>query len=887
MATTWLSTNLYPPIVETYAPSFLRTSKCRLYFAISTYNTLSDIASAQVMVNHQNTNTSALATSLYPTGIKIAQVNLDTSIDGDYKYYIDIEASDLQAGSFGVNQYYKVQIRFTGTDATTPPENGKIAGWLTKNLTHFSEWSTIILVKGISQPILSLVDFKASNGAGMVFSNEVTQLVGNLQFEDSQEKETLKAYQVQVYLNATGELVSDSGVIEIEEYNSRSLNYTLKTALEDGRSYKLKVTYWTSGYYSETNEYLFSIIQGAYDSLNAIATATAEDDYGRIVLKVTSTDNVPYMGNITIRRSCSDTNFLIWEDIQNFAIAESSPINFKWYDYTAESGKWYKYAVQKRSTSGQRGTVIRSNEAILYLNDIFLGNQDLIFCIKLDPNISSFKHNIIESKTDTIGSKYAYFKRNGNVNYKSFPISGIISRWCDEDNEFTDPEGLLSTAEIDRYPDLIEQQNIAEYRDYLYEKAFRDKIVEFLYKNDVKLFRSITEGNILVKLMNISLTPNKTLGRMIYSFSADAYEIDECSIDNYNKYHIIDVGTYATVVENKFSKIGQYDGAVTANRDFIQNQMMNQYYTSVTNGYVIHPEDLSWLRVQFESDPYLIHCAEDGSLRKIDSTENYDESTIAYGHIMNVNGQQLLVLGSTYELKGNDVSVVSLSFVSNENVIIDYQINLHEVENPDLKSTNITYSTKVGQVISTHMGKENIIDNITNKHYVMIGNTYRRVISVDEITIEAEPGTYVYTRMYGRELQRSEIGSTGVLRIYEDYGTIQNLFISGKKLTEVNSKELAQNEGNYYITDITAESVSNISAPILNGVYNITGEVKSEDLFFTYDGQYNTDLNEIATSGQMIYYNGSWYHFKDGQVLCPIDAIVDYVFEMMEGEYQV
>jgi len=44
-----------------------------------------------------------------------------------------------------------------------------------------------------------------------------------------------------------------------------------------------------------------------------------------------------------------------------------------------------------------------------------------------------------------------------------------------------------------------------------------------LYKNNVKLFRSATEGNILVKLMDISFTPNITLHRHIYSFSCTAY----------------------------------------------------------------------------------------------------------------------------------------------------------------------------------------------------------------------------------------------------------------------------------------------------------------------------------------------------------------------------
>ena len=41
-------------------------------------------------------------------------------------------------------------------------------------------------------------------------------------------------------------------------------------------------------------------------------------------------------------------------------------------------------------------------------------------------------------------------------------------------------------------------------------------------------------------LSNISITPNETLGRMVYSFSATATEVAAANIDNYVKYGIVD-----------------------------------------------------------------------------------------------------------------------------------------------------------------------------------------------------------------------------------------------------------------------------------------------------------------------------------------------------------
>jgi len=66
------------------------------------------------------------------------------------------------------------------------------------------------------------------------------------------------------------------------------------------------------------------------------------------------------------------------------------------------------------------------------------------------------------------------------------------------------------------------------------------KVSEFLYDGQPKLFRSATEGNFIIKVMDVSLTPNATLGRRIVSFTATAYEIAECTVENFKKYNILE-----------------------------------------------------------------------------------------------------------------------------------------------------------------------------------------------------------------------------------------------------------------------------------------------------------------------------------------------------------
>jgi hypothetical protein len=52
----------------------------------------------------------------------------------------------------------------------------------------------------------------------------------------------------------------------------------------------------------------------------------------------------------------------------------------------------------------------------------------------------------------------------------------------------------------------------------MHERRFRNEVLKWLNNGEPKVFRSPTEGNFIVRLMNVSLTPDEKLGRMIYTF---------------------------------------------------------------------------------------------------------------------------------------------------------------------------------------------------------------------------------------------------------------------------------------------------------------------------------------------------------------------------------
>jgi hypothetical protein len=73
------------------------------------------------------------------------------------------------------------------------------------------------------------------------------------------------------------------------------------------------------------------------------------------------------------------------------------------------------------------------------------------------------------------------------------------------------------------------------------ERMFKMKVLEWLTNGEPKVYRSPAEGNFIVRLMNSSLSPNDTLGRMLHTFSSTAYEIADFNYSNLGEMGFISV----------------------------------------------------------------------------------------------------------------------------------------------------------------------------------------------------------------------------------------------------------------------------------------------------------------------------------------------------------
>lgn len=233
-----------------------------------------------------------------------------------------------------------------------------------------------------------------------------------------------------------------------------------------------------------------------------------------------------------------DSNHTLYRNIIGtslwWPITELKP-GIPYNDFTIESEMPYRYAIN--ANSGDEVS-ISNNSIFVPLNHILLRDTERQLKIQFNPKISNFKQTILEQKFDTIDGKYPIFMRNGATSYKEFGIGGIITQESDDQALFYD-QLQQSNKNRDATPSSATE-------DYFYnaifrnERIFREEVLRWLNNGGVKLFRSPAEGNILIRLTNISLTPLEQLGRRIYSFSATAYEIAPYSFTSLQDYNFFD-----------------------------------------------------------------------------------------------------------------------------------------------------------------------------------------------------------------------------------------------------------------------------------------------------------------------------------------------------------
>ena len=579
-----MATTLFPPEVLIDQPTQIygKENVYYLYFSFSQFNTMSDIAAVQITLRDISNN-NIIKSEKAPYGIYQFETTNIQQKEHNNMYYIGISDSWLTKSS--ANTQFKFQIRFVSTGESFKTHlDYDFPTWISKNSGRLSEWSEVGILQLTEEPTFTCSPQPHLNEKGFfeskIFTGNITISYNNNY--DSVEKIRLKLGEA----DWTNWITVDSPHQDktTSKYIS-SLSYTFKNLLLNKHEYKILIEYQTHKKYNQIYS-LFTFTTGfkEEDILPAGGISMSvipETDRGDMLLtikglyKITNPAFKPNnLIHIQIMRTSSEAinPYGIWEKIRDcsFLISEQED-TFIWRDKTIAASVWYKYGFILVAPNNVYSKFYTPAEEpkVCYFEDMFLDNEDNSLRIRFDQDITNFKYVVNEQITNTLGNQYPTIFRSGNTKYRQFNISGTI---CSEAENMYDnsvdifnnsvmihdkshkkiliediSKNILYSEDVIKskvgekyYDNFIKQYNIQpNVNNYIYEKYFRDKVIDILYANNVKLLRTLTEGNILVKLTNISLTPNKTLSRRIYSFSATATEIAEDTVEKYNKYNVL------------------------------------------------------------------------------------------------------------------------------------------------------------------------------------------------------------------------------------------------------------------------------------------------------------------------------------------------------------
>jgi len=532
--------------------------------------------------------------------------------------------------------------------------------------------------------------------------------------------------------------------------------------------------------------------QSAHVMADIIGTSLyKEEDEGRVAIKFYSDSDNPYSGNLCIRRSDSKTNFTVWDDVFIYIAKEEVISDIPiYYDYTIESGVWYKYGVQIIDRDGYRGQLETiSNPVIRNFNYSFLlGKDNQQLKLTFDNTMNSFKYQVADSRIDPIGSKYTNIQRNANNYYRVFPINGLISFNMDESLLFCNKMAVYSYEDVvELYTQYNKDNNISQY-DYIYERDFREKVLEFLQDGEFKLFKSPTEGNIIVRLMDINCTPNQSLSRMIYSFTSNAYEVDKATMENYLKYGFYEVAEPGTDFSTYSTRLGQLSMDLPTGTNVFQ-KIYEKYDSGEKNlaGYTKKIGNIHHIKITFDDKPLRVKNSGD---------------EIVVGNNFIINGTLVTVYDPVrmYEFDGrleyttsDSLAILgdSEGLVNTVHVTIDflYEIKSDLYQGKRIQSRQVKEG--VGQLFEECQPGENLFNEIYYKYYSDWEYIFQYLTTLTSIEIEADPAAVFGVRDDSEsQAQQHVVGATGQLRLYniEDIKELRYLGIQDSNGNLVNSK---------------------------------------------------------------------------------------------------
>lgn len=819
---------LYPPYIEGTIPAFCKNSEGTVVMTVP-FSMNKAVSKSSVIGLYLKVKTVQSNTLLFTTH------TTNYNIDSKYEAYFTL--SEGQASKLRIGQYYKVQIAYQSSD-------------------DIGYYSTVAVVKFTTAPIITIADL-ATNAINMhkySYTGHYTQVsyqyagvslnaetykpnvyyilrngsfvlctdngynstteyfqrfiiadANHAQYKDTSEKEYYYRFTL---TDKAGNIVDDSGKLlhdnsnDINSYESHD-TYSFRSDLDENALYYIQYTVITNNN-MEVSSPRYRVMQKASiaPEINTklIAKLNFDNGYVNLSLQGELDDDgkeTATTGSFLISRACSDDGYKIWNEVLRFTLRGAYPSRQLWKDFTVEQGKYYIYSLQQYNAAGLYSARILTDELFVDFEDAFLYDGERQLKIKYNPKITSFKTDYLETKTDTIGSKYPFIFRNGRVSYKEFPISGLVSYQSDEENLFMSNEDLGFLENLELYnrlntqkPDIDEEDNeyffklqsqdatkytsqvisgmkegavlrkkvskaIDEERckttsltgvNFSAERTFKLAVLDWLNNGKPKLFRSPSEGNYIVRLMNVSYSPDDKLSRLLHTFSGTAYEIADCSYDNLNAYDIM------TVKETEFTTAmlwASIELATTEDKelDLRYNKYGDIYYAA---GELLPVGKIATtVRFNDMTPGSVVSITQNGKAQNIviGSTGSYEVNTgvaITSIYLPNISDSNFYQGTITYGYYNDDLvefntittinifETPSHQFIGNSNKTITKVISKEELRQWDLDGKNyLEIPSELIHSALVNYNTDNIIDQINNVKTILNSFYYLHFLKRD------------------------------------------------------------------------------------------------------------------------------------------------------------
>ena len=836
------STTLYPPIVDSYTAAFISSagSKCKVYYSLSKFSLpAEEIKAVHFLITRQSSGANVVNRSqdidgrYTKTGILIVETDMMHKVaEVDNLYYTEIKSSDISSG-WEPGCVYKIQMRFSTVDFSqylSSSLNGywtadDLSSWLNMNAGNFSEWSTATLTRAIPQPTITISTIGYPKNSGSVNDTDIYPIQSSTlnilgSYSIAVDKENLYTYKLG--------LKKDNNILEQTDWvfpkTSNKIEYVFKTELESDADYTLVLEYETQNKFKSTANIIVrpSYSTGSHSGLyletaedlayfNPLTSVAEEQSDGRIGLKICASGENTQFDNICIRRADSRTNFTEWSDIA-FVSGDVNDMQLI-YDYTVESGVWYQYGVQTIDNQNKR-SILEKHDPIKreFEYSFLLGKDGKQLRLMLNHTIGSFKTAVSDGKLDTIGGQFPFITRNGNMKYKTFPINGLISFRMDENNLFTSMEEIYKFEEVANLYGGISNNGY----DYTYEREFRNKVVEFLENGEAKLFKSPTEGNFIVRLMDVNTTPDAKLSRLISSFSANAHQIANSDYENYIKYGFCTPGAPVFAQPKTETRIGQLclhipDGertdlmpliVDTYNRTGERNVAgMDEEVVSISDVEILFDdvETSTFALTRGRRPSYTINSSVTDEIKIFNNYFNCDQVTFPANEELSVEGTETVMLNFTYTVKVTPTTSKNVACITN--------------------------TILPGQIARYTAPGTSLMNQISSKYFYDWANEYRAFSELIDASIEAKPNTVFNLVTIDNPEQPIQLimSEESVLKITPYLTQIQDIIYVGKIVDELDIiayPDLAELKGSVMVSeDASADIWVNYIAQVEKGVY--------------------------------------------------------------------